>query len=214
LYIYSVSNSKYFTHGYPEDPRMPIYALYQPVLDCFLVILPDYVTIGQLLAAVLSSRYLLQPVYLNLAENYVQNIIDNEVCHNWTFSNSDRVPTRSLMIDFKLINAERLILCDTIHSLDIEKEKQWVQFCAFWLRFITSTVKFGWWIDLQIGRNSLFGMFESLADPKLQEFSDQVVKLLYLGRDIAVTEQAILTLLEKTGPSMQESFDLYSKNCL
>jgi hypothetical protein len=197
--IYTMQSFKYFTYGYPADPRMQIYGLYQPVLNCFLLVLPDYIDIIPRLATILSSRYLLQPVLLNLASNYTHNIIDNEICHDWTFSNVHQVPTRSLMTKFEIINAEQLIPTVVTVDWDIAKEKQWCQFCLFWLKFIRQleNEKFsGLWMDQQLGDNSFFEMFGPVNSPEIRRFVDQVIKLLYLGLDLESTEQAIMDLID------------------
>jgi hypothetical protein len=189
---------KYFTYGYPRDSQSAVYGLYQPVLNCFLLILPDYFDVGPQLTAILSSRYMLQPIRISCASNYTHNIIDNEVCQNWAISNLHQVPARSLMINFKMIDAEQLIPATVSIAWDIEKEKQWAQFCVYWLRYIKLVRKIsycGGWIDEQIGNNPLFNIFDPLAQPDVIEFAEQVTTLLYLGQDLATTEQAIMSLV-------------------
>jgi hypothetical protein len=189
---------KYFTNGYPANTQSNVYGLYQPVLNCFLFILPDYPDIGAQLTAILSSRYTLQPICVSSASNYAHNIIDNEVCHNWTISNLHQVSARSLMSDCHIINAEQLLPTTVTIEWDVEKEKQWVQFCAFWLRFIRlikNTGYSGGWIDELIGSNKLFGMFDSMAGSAITDFVEQVTGLLYLGQDLLTTEQSILELV-------------------
>jgi hypothetical protein len=193
-----MQDSNYFTYGYPMDARMPIYGLYQPVLNCFLLVLPDYPEIGPRLTAILSSRYLLQPILLNLASNYDHNVIDNEICQDWTFSNAHQVPYRSLMSNFKIIKAELLIPTKVTVEWNIEQEKQWAQFCLFWLRFIKDLETngiCGLWIDQQIGNHSFFDLFGSVIKPEIKQFIDQTIKLLYLGQDLKTTEQKIMDLL-------------------
>ena len=202
---------KYFTYGYPANPQLGIYGLYQPVLNCFLLVLPDYPEVGAKLTAVLSSRYLLQPVFLNQASNYTHNIIDNNVCENWTFSNIHQVPARSLMCNFKTINAEQLIPTTVTVAWNIKQEKQWVQFCVFWLRFIRDLENSGicgLWIDQELGNNSFFEMFGPVIPPEIKIFIDQTVKLLYLGQDLETTEQQIMNLLNSNS-FLQWAFKFY-----
>jgi len=206
--IYTTMQSfKYFTYGYPENSQSAVYGLYQPVLNCFLLILPDYFDVGPQLTAILSSRYMLQPIRISCASNYEHNIIDNEICQNWTISNLHQVTARSLMVDCKMINAEQLIPTTVSVDWDIEKEKQWMQFCVFWLRYIKSIEKPGYcggWIDEQIGNNSLFSVFDPLAKPEVREFAEQVTKLLYLGQDLTTTEQIIMSLLNGRNDFFQQ----------
>jgi hypothetical protein len=191
---------KYFTYGYNPDLRNPIYGLYQPVLNCFLIVFPDYDTIiGPQLTAILSSRYLLQPVQLNTADNYTHNIIDNEICENWTISNLSEIPTRSIIAKVTVVPAARLIPTSPVTGpIQLAKEKQWAQFCLFWLRFINSQCHIpaaGVWIDNLIGNLDIFNIFDPLLPENYKHFISTTMQLLYLGQDVQTTEQAIIDIV-------------------
>ena len=190
---------KYFTYGYSSDLTNPIYGLYQPVLNCFLIMFPDYDAVGPRLAAILSSRYLLQPIRIDTADNYTHNIIDNEVCEDWAISNQDDIPTRSMIIGLTMVPADRLIPATIVTELiQIKKEKQWAQFCLFWLRFIESECKFsaaGMWIDDQLDNFDIVDVFEPLLPSNYRQFIAKTMQLLYLGRDVQTTEQAIINVI-------------------
>jgi hypothetical protein len=190
---------KYFTYGYSIDSRLPLYGLYHPVLNCFLIVLPDYDSVGLQLAAILSSRYLLQPVYLTSANNYTHNIIDNEVCERWAISNFNEIPASNLITGITVIPANVLIPVATSTKLiKIEKEKQWAQFCLFWLRFIKlecGNLVSGIWIDDQIGDLDIFDVFEPLLPSNHKQFITKTMQLLYLGQDVQRTEQAIIDII-------------------
>jgi hypothetical protein len=190
---------KYFTYGYSSDLTNPIYGLYQPVLNCFLIVFPDYDVVGPQLAAVLSARYLLQPIRIDTANNYTHNVIDNEVCEHWTISNLNDVPTRTIIAKLTVVPADRLISAPpVIELIQIEKEKQWAQFCLFWLRFIKSECQLsvaGIWIDDQLGNLDIFDVFEPLLPSDYRQFIAKTIQLLYLGRDIQKIEQAIIDII-------------------
>ena len=191
---------KYFTYGYNPDLKKPIYGLYQPVLDCFLIVFPDYNTVvGPQLTAILSSRYLLQPIQLDTANNYTYNIIDNEVCERWTISNPGDIPVRSMIIGVSVIPAVQLMPVTVVTKLiQIKKEKQWAQFCLFWLRFINSECHIpaaGMWIDNLIGNLDIFNVFDPLLPANYKQFITKTMQLLYLGQDLQKTEQAILDII-------------------
>jgi hypothetical protein len=191
---------KYFTYGYNPELKNPIYGLYQPVLDCFLIVFPDYNTVvGPQLTAILSSRYLLQPIQLDTANNYTYNIIDNEVCERWTISNPGDIPVRSMIIGVSVIPAVQLMPVTVVTELiQIKKEKQWAQFCLFWLRFINSECHIpaaGMWIDNLIGNLDIFNVFDPLLPANYKQFITKTMQLLYLGQDLEKTEQAILDII-------------------
>jgi hypothetical protein len=206
---------KYFSYGYSSDLRNSLYGLYQPVLNCFLIVFPDYASVGPQLAAVLSSRYVLQPLQINTASNYTHNIIDNEICERWTISNLDRILPTEIMTKVNVMFADQLIPVETSTQLiQIEKEKQWAQFCLFWLRFIRSECQVGatgLWIDNQIGNLDMFDVFEPVLFPNYREFVTKTMSLLYLGLDLEKTEQDILDLLNNTDDSLVYRFNKFLK---
>jgi len=206
---------KYFTYGYSPDLRNSIYGLYQPVLNCFLIVFPDYDSVGPQLATILSSRYVLQPVQLDTADNYIHNIIDNEICELWTISNLDEILPNEIMTSVNVLLADQLIPTTPNRSIQIEKEKQWAQFCLFWLRFIRSECQSGatgLWIDNQIGNLDIFNVFEPVLFPNYREFVTKTMSLLYLGQDLEKTEQAIFDLVNSTDDFLPYRFNKFLKD--
>jgi hypothetical protein len=65
------------------------YGLYNPVLDCFVLVHSD-LSMLRLLLKLFSSRYYLILCRLDLAQNFDKNLLDNSVCINWTVENSDQ----------------------------------------------------------------------------------------------------------------------------
>ena len=206
---------KYFTYGYSPDLRNPMYGLYQPVLNCFLIVFSDYDAVGPQLASILSSRYLLQPIRIDSADNYTHNVIDNEVCENWSISNYNEISPNDIIIGVNIILANQLIpIASPVTGLiQIAKEKQWAQFCLFWLRFIRleyQTGVAGLWIDNQIGNLDIFNTFKSVLADRYTGVITNIMTLLYLGQDLATTEQAIIDLV-KTDDILVARFKLFLK---
>jgi hypothetical protein len=204
---------KYFTYGYSPDSRNPIYGLYQPVLNCFLIVFPDYDSVGPKLTAILSSRYLLQPVRIDVADNYTHNVIDNEICENWTISNLNEIlPNHIITAGIKVIQANQLLPSTHANYAQIKKEKQWTQFCLFWLRFIAFDSQHGsagLWIDHQIGALDIFNVFEPLLSPDYDKFVQKTMSLLYLGQDLAKTEQEIISLVNNASNGLKDRFNVF-----
>jgi hypothetical protein len=205
---------KYFTYGYSPDLRNSIYGLYQPVLNCFLIVFPDYDVVGPQLTAILSSRYLLQPIRIDTANNYAHNVIDNEVCERWSISNFDKIFPNDIINQVNVILADQLIPVASLNPglIQIEKEKQWAQFCLFCLRFINSecqTGAAGLWIDNQIGNLDIFNMFEPVLSVQYTQVVANIMSMLYQGRDLATTEQAIIDLVNNTDDSLAHRFNLF-----
>jgi hypothetical protein len=205
---------KYFTYGYSPDLRNPMYGLYQPVLNCFLIVFPDYDIVGPQLASILSSRYLLQPIRIDSADNYAHNVIDNEVCENWTISNRNEILPNDIMIGVKVLLANQLMpfTRPVTELIQIAKEKQWAQFCLFWLRFIKlecQTGASGLWIDSQIGSLDIFNMFEPVLAPQYTKVIANIMSLLYQGRDLDTTEQAIIDLVNNTGGGLKDRLTVF-----
>lgn len=84
------------------DPSDPLYALYLPVFDLFLVTYWDR-SVLEKLRILLSSKCATCLIEVSSAQEYYHTIIDNTVCHNWTIENRDRVtfmdfPIKSIML--------------------------------------------------------------------------------------------------------------------
>ena len=128
---------KYFTYGYPPESN-PSYALYHPVLGVFLIVLPTAGPVMIELMAILSSKYLLQPVCVSTAENFIHNIIDNIVCEQWTLSNTQDLDSMGLLTHAgtKIISAKKLKSATPTVHWDIDREKRWAMMCWFWLNFL------------------------------------------------------------------------------
>jgi hypothetical protein len=98
-----------------------------------------------------------------------------------------------------VISADQLIPATAVTELiQIEKEKQWAQFCLFWLRFIELQCQFsaaGMWIDDQLGDLDIFDVFAPLFPATYKQFITKTMQLLYLGQNLQNTEQAIIDMI-------------------
>ena len=184
---------KYFTHS-PAD-----YALYQPVLGTFLIVMPESDHVMTRLAAVLSSRYLLQPVCIGVAENFTPTLIDNNVCEQWTLSNTQDLNARDILGQFTVIPVEQLVHTKPVINWDIDQEKRWAMMCLFWLRFINSLGDWqhrsGHWIE-QVLKDALdLSPLGPATVSDLQQFEQKTLQLLYRGQDLESTDQQIIELV-------------------
>lgn len=123
----------YFSYGYPEQPGGPVYALYQPVLECFLLVVTD-LEIAEKIKAFSSARFQVSIVRIDCASNYKLNLIDNEICQNWKLKNFNDVnlfdnDCQPVVLANELVGATQTINWDT------DKEKQWLLLLAFYIRF-------------------------------------------------------------------------------
>jgi hypothetical protein len=131
------STVNFTTHtGFPWKVGYPHYGLYQPLLNCFLLITNDIqesVKIKNLAV----SRYPLFIFQIDVADNYSFNLVDNNCCENWTV-----IPQQAF--NFGLTHYSRPIrsktLIETDHSnlddIDVNEEKLWLQYVWHWVRFI------------------------------------------------------------------------------
>jgi hypothetical protein len=183
---------KYF--HYHDAVTPPVYALYQPVLGVFIMTLSRNDHLMTQLLAVLSSRYYLQPVCVSDAENFTPMVIDNHVCHNWTLSNKQDLNSRTILSDLNIVSAEKLVYAPDIINWDIEQEKRWAMMCFFWLRFIDSlwVKQTAHWIDTVMEDVLDLPIF---AKSDSQQFMQKTMQLLYLGKDLEQTDQAITDLV-------------------
>jgi len=191
---------KYFTYGYPDHPALPTYALYQPVLDCFLIT-ADSPIIATQLQMLVSSRYSLYTVCLNTAENYTQNLIDNAICENWTFSGRRQLPVTQINKVDQIVYADHLELINHNLDWDIAREKQWLFLCNFYLDFFNTfkeRISPSAQAVMEILPNDCFGYPQ-------QAIEQQAMEMLYLSTDFEQTDLKLKQIIN-TDPLMSIFF--------
>jgi hypothetical protein len=187
-------NFKYFTIGVPADHEQPLYGIYQPVLDCFLVVHHDLQAL-KLVNALLTSRYSVFVVCVSGAKNYTPTLIDNHVCHQWTLSNPMDLSITNYLKNLPLKSVDKLIEAKFGIAWDLNQERRWALMCLF---YVTLTNKY---------KESLR---HSEVDQILCEFVDvddisyarttilkDIFKILYFGRDEEKAEEEIISVINK-----------------
>lgn len=178
---------KYFFYGYPKNPRAPVYALYQPVFDCFLLVIDD-LEVAQRIRAYAPSRYQVTIVRLDQAVNYTANLIDNEVCEHWSLQNKSAVnlfenDNQGCVVANQLVPATPTI------DWDIVKEKRWLMMLTFYIKFFDSVRSNAYYQSVERA------MADLPVDPKLalgpRHIREEVFKEIYLGLDLESIENTI-----------------------
>jgi hypothetical protein len=188
-----MKNFKYFTYGLPQSGDAA-YGLYEPTLGCFLTVSTSLPTIKKL-KAILSSRYGLQIVCISDADNFESNSIDNECCENWSVSNKKELQFTDLLQNIPVISAKSLCPANPVIFSLIE-EKQWILMCAFWIGFVTE-LETNIYVYSDIDRE-LRNVIDTVDIGYMpNDLFQQIMKLLYLGRNIDDTDQEILNLIKK-----------------
>jgi hypothetical protein len=196
---------KYFTYGYPDHLALPTYALYQPVLDCFLITVESPKVANQL-QILLSSRYSLYTVCLNTADNYTHNLIDNTICENWTFSGRKQLPVTQINKVDQIVYADHLELIDHNPGCDIDREKQWFFLCNFYLDFFNTFKEYtspSAQAVMEILPNDCFGYWQHTIE-------QEVMEILYLGTDFEQADLRIQQLIN-TDTLMLKFFKIFKK---
>jgi len=185
-----MKNFKYFQWGYSTDSSGERYAVYQPLLNCFLIVV-DTEHIAKQLKYLLSSRYTTAVVRIDRATNYTENLIDNSVCESWTLKNTNDIQTFTLYESQpKTVCAETLILVDK-KSLEwnIDQEKQWIFLCLRWLYFFESLRWQYKYYDIDVFLKPLVGgQIKYYPD----EFREEVLTDLYLNTEFERIDQLLL----------------------
>lgn len=188
------SKYKYFEYGYPVHSSFPVYAIYQPVLDCFIFVSTSPWVVDQL-RTLLSSRYSNWIVCLNTATNYQYNLIDNTVCENWTLQD----PLKIIKIQHSLNSENDVLLADCLKESNckidwnIDTEKQWCFICQFYLKILKMYKK-----RLNVVEEYRRKMPKSLSTRQCcyEEIENTILTCLYLERDPDLAEQKIQSFLK------------------
>jgi hypothetical protein len=187
-------NFKYFTIGLPADHGQPLYGIYQPVLDCFLVVHHDLESIKRV-KALLTSRYSVFVVCISGAENYDPTLIDNHVCHQWTLSNPFNLDLTNYLKNLPLVSADRLIETTADIDWDVDQERRWALMCLF---YVTMAKKYK--EGLRHGEfDAILGEFIELDDLNYTKNHalKEIFKILYLARNEMQAEEQIKSVLKQ-----------------
>jgi hypothetical protein len=173
---------KYYTPGYPEHSVLPVYGLHQHKLDCFLII-AETLSLAIKLRQILSSRYPLTMVCLNTAQNFSPNLVDNEVCENWSYTGTPPY-------------AEELVEARPEFEWDLAKEKQWCLMCRFYLEFLKR-------VRTPNINTETLNITVGLSEPsefynQYKVLESQVWSAMYFGKEFEQTDQEIRQIISGT----------------
>lgn len=136
--------SVYFDYGIPKDTDQPVFGLWEPVSDRFLLILddPDIASTIKMTAA---GRYNLFVCEISNAKNYYHNIIDNTCCENWTIGNSHSIFVSNLDHYHGPQPVTELLSKEGSPDWPMQIEKDFLQMCFYWGKFFRYLKKSGWY---------------------------------------------------------------------
>ena len=185
--------------GYPKKFGYPHYGLYQPNLDCFLLITDDWHQSIDI-KNINISRYPLFIFQLDEAENYKANLIDNLCCEHWTVTPGcfDFVKTHW---SYPILTQQLISTTPTNRfNLDFSKEKLWLQYVWHWIRFTQWIFERDTWYHQKqlISELKLFDFVD--YDSKIDcynAFKQFIYKTLLLENSIALCNQTILDFFSK-----------------
>jgi len=200
-----MKNFKYFKCGITTDAGLPTYALYCPTLDCFLYVLQDIKLAFQLRFLLSSKYFLLFVIRINCAKNYYPQLIDNESCINWSFTNKNVLNVAQIRyFTFDAISAEelcnaKLLPLELSDIIDLQQEQQWIMMVDHWLRQLL-------WTKL----NNFSVMHDDVSraldlrfldpDPhsshdRFKKIEQQVLQILYVETDFEKADSQVSELL-------------------
>ena len=111
--------------------NLPVFALYDPVGNCFLTVLPNQ-TVAQHLKYLVSSRYHLHVCRLDLASNYTHGMLTNANCELWSLTNHDSIAF-SNPISTDVVTVTELTPTTATPDYDVFGEKLWCLYCTHYL---------------------------------------------------------------------------------
>jgi hypothetical protein len=192
-----IKDFKYFQWGiYPKGT--PVYGLYEPVTDCFILIL-DNLSTAVKLKYILSSRFALFVCRLDLARNFTLNLIDNECCENWSFVGA----AQEIIIEENLSNLSRTTVtakefCQSSNNSDwdMDTEKHWAQFCHWIIKWIDQTnTDADNYSQAQIELAPILGLEATIKQAIPIRAQHQILSRLYWGQSINQTQQEINAII-------------------
>jgi hypothetical protein len=190
-----IKDFKYFHWGiYPEDT--PVYGLYEPVLDKFLLVL-NSLEHAEMLKYLNYSRYGLYICRLDQASNFQEILIDNECCENWSFTNK----TTDLYVDQVLHDLDPITVKEFCQSSDekvwnIIEEKRWLMFCQHVLELLDMPDE-QYYNKLFKSLGSFLNVEEFQNIQSISTVRSEILSALFLGSNIPDTQEQIKKILSR-----------------
>jgi len=184
-----------FDHGIPKKFGSCHIGLYQPRLNRFLLTVNN-LQHAQDIVLIAAGRYPLFLVDLVTADNYCENLIDNDCCENWSLPGEQIVPTR--LRDYANFTVDADTLVENPSDLDFSQEKQYLQLCWYYLKLHDHIIQkntYGWKIKKFM--SEIFDFESHPHDIPIQDLKKQIVAQLFLCKDIDSTATSIENTITK-----------------
>jgi hypothetical protein len=172
-----------FDYGYPKsNPKL---GLWCPLFDCFLMVGDDYNHLADI-QLLTSSKILTMLVELEISSND-SNMIDNEVCSNWTIPEPESI---NFTLVFKKINTgvpSFPISAKVLNNPEeVNKIQVWFTFVSSWVTQLNNRSK--------LNRAIKFINFVMDINPD-DQLKQKIYKILLLGDDCDTINKQIKQLL-------------------
>jgi len=194
-----------FDIGYPDRFGSCHIGLYQPIENRFFLTLCD-IQQARDIALIVSNRYPLFLVDLVAADNYCENLIDNQCCENWSLPSTQIVETTINKYANTIIKADRLIQYQT--DCNFVNEKQYLQMCWYYLKtvdYISSKYIYGWRIRKFMA--DVFD-FQDQENTILLNLKKQIMAELFLSKDMDSTRIVIENMMAQAKNNLELKNDL------
>jgi len=172
--------------------------LYQPIFDCFLLTLNDYLD-AQEVMLIAASRYNLVAMDLTSATNYYPNIIDNICCEKWSVPAKDSV-TEIAYHEFLNLHRIETLVPISVENADIAAEKQYLQTVWHYVRYFNHELPEKNYSTAPRIKNFLrnvLGLYDS-KNEALINLKRAVMKELYLSQDLELSKFRIDNFISET----------------
>lgn len=181
--------------GYPIKPGYAQYGLFDPGLDRFVHVNSDLqCALDVRILAV--SRFHVEVIQLDTANNYHSNMIDNDVCESWTF-------VRTAFEDFWGVSHDTPYMAAELRpspvmesdASTVHEEKTWFQVYWHWVSFVRKLP------DLMIFNNRMQSIMSMWCEELASQHEQQ-------SREVSAHAKPILEYL------LFESDPLVCQNCI
>jgi len=191
------------------------FGLWQPVLDRFLITVNDKDSALQI-GLLASSKYKLLTCNLSSATNHNENLIDNLCCENWTLSNKRHINFTELDSHGKIIEVENLISTDPLSknpdNFNIEQEKNWLQFCKFFLDFLKNLKYYrqdGYMYDRFIKKIKSTPMLDNDYFDHIEQTEIFILKTLYHEWNMDICFDTIENYINTIDPTISNFWQIW-----
>jgi hypothetical protein len=170
-----------FDYGYANSN----FGLWCPLFDCFLLVGHDQNLLSEV-QLLISSKILTIIIELELG-HLNKNIIDNEICSNWTIENTELVNFTLTFKDNSMSPKSKIIPKQLDDPEEVNRMQIWITFVIYWIKYLKNIEKQNY--------VKTFVNFVFFSNNNTNRLKQKIYKILLINDNIELSQEEIKKIL-------------------